>query len=125
MKKKWFAGDFCPRNATCSTENGALIPTNGPKIRTLNLTEPIDQLYTATIEVFENERSFFDAGTEPGEWVKCEGQLLSIPQYMALFSLLGTNYGGDGRTNFGVPDLKNETAGPYYIYREADIGHGR
>ena len=36
----------------------------------------------------------------------CDGQLLSIAQNSALFSLLGTNYGGDGRTTFGLPDLR-------------------
>jgi len=39
-------------------------------------------------------------------WLKCEGQLLPISQYSALFSLLGTTYGGDGRTSFGLPDLR-------------------
>ncbi len=42
----------------------------------------------------------------PDGWALCEGQLLSIAQNTALFSLLGTNYGGDGMTSFGVPDLR-------------------
>lgn len=42
----------------------------------------------------------------PRGWAKCEGQLLPISQYNALFSLLGTTYGGDGRTTFGLPDLR-------------------
>ncbi len=41
----------------------------------------------------------------PRGWAGAEGQLLSIAQYSALFSLLGTTYGGDGRTTFGLPDL--------------------
>ncbi|WGW02973.1 phage tail protein [Tropicibacter oceani] len=40
----------------------------------------------------------------------CQGQLLPIAQYSALFSLLGTFYGGDGRTNFGLPDMRGRTA---------------
>lgn len=36
----------------------------------------------------------------------CQGQIMAISQYSALFSLLGTNYGGDGRTTFGLPDLR-------------------
>jgi microcystin-dependent protein len=36
----------------------------------------------------------------------CSGQLLTIPQHTALFSILGTTYGGDGRTNFALPDLR-------------------
>jgi len=39
-------------------------------------------------------------------WMACEGQLLPISQNQALFSLLGTTYGGDGRTTFGLPDLR-------------------
>jgi len=45
----------------------------------------------------------------PRGWAKCEGQLLSIAQYNALFSLLGTMYGGDGRTTFGLPDLRGRS----------------
>lgn len=43
-------------------------------------------------------------------WAKAEGQLLSIAQNSALFSLLGTMYGGDGRTTFGLPDLRGRSA---------------
>ena len=39
-------------------------------------------------------------------WAQCRGQLLPIQQYTALYSLLGTNYGGDGHTNFALPDLR-------------------
>ena len=42
----------------------------------------------------------------PRGWANCDGQLLSIAQNSALFSLLGTVYGGDGRTTFGLPDLR-------------------
>lgn len=42
----------------------------------------------------------------PRSTVAAKGQLLSISQFSALFSLLGTNYGGDGRTTFGVPNLQ-------------------
>ncbi len=42
----------------------------------------------------------------PKGWALCNGQLLPINQNQALFSLLGTTYGGDGRVNFGLPDLQ-------------------
>ena len=45
----------------------------------------------------------------PKGWASCNGQLLPINQNQALFSLLGTTYGGDGRTNFGLPDLRGRT----------------
>lgn len=46
----------------------------------------------------------------PAGWAKCDGQLLQINDYQALFSLLGTNYGGDGETTFGLPDLRGRVA---------------
>ena len=42
----------------------------------------------------------------PKVWAQCNGQLLPINQNQALFSLLGTTYGGDGRVNFALPDLR-------------------
>lgn len=45
----------------------------------------------------------------PRGWADCSGQLLAISQNSALFSLLGTQYGGDGRTTFGLPDLRGRT----------------
>ena len=42
----------------------------------------------------------------PPGWAPCNGQLLPINQYQALFSILGTNYGGDGRTTFALPDFR-------------------
>ncbi|MGX7835566.1 phage tail protein, partial [Campylobacter fetus subsp. venerealis] len=46
----------------------------------------------------------------PRGWALCQGQLLSIAQNTALFSLLGTMYGGDGRTTFALPDLRGRCA---------------
>jgi len=46
----------------------------------------------------------------PRSWAFCDGQLLAISSNSALFSLLGTNYGGDGRTTFGLPDLRGRVA---------------
>ena len=45
----------------------------------------------------------------PRGWATCAGQLLAISQYSALFSLLGTTFGGDGRTTFGLPDLRGRS----------------
>ncbi len=46
----------------------------------------------------------------PRGWALCDGQLLPIAQHTALFSLLGTTYGGDGRTTFQLPDLRGRAA---------------
>src|SRR4029434_9483133 len=45
----------------------------------------------------------------PKGWALCNGQLLPINQNQALFSLLGTTFGGDGRVNFALPDLRSRT----------------
>ncbi len=51
----------------------------------------------------------FGGNFAPRGWAKCEGQLLAISQNTALFSILGTTYGGDGRTTFGLPDLRGRS----------------
>ena len=43
-------------------------------------------------------------------WALCDGQLLPISSYSALYSILGTTYGGDGRSTFGLPDLRGRVA---------------
>ncbi|MDH3976419.1 MAG: tail fiber protein [Deltaproteobacteria bacterium] len=57
-------------------------------------------------EPFLGEIRIFGFSFNPRGWAYCSGQLLSIGQYSALYSLLGTYYGGDGRSTFGVPDLR-------------------
>ncbi len=52
----------------------------------------------------------FGGNFAPRGWALCDGQLLSIAQNTALFSLLGTIYGGDGRTTFALPDLRGRVA---------------
>jgi len=56
------------------------------------------------------EIRLFGGNFAPREWAYCNGQLLSINANQALFSILGTTYGGDGRTTFGLPDLRGRTA---------------
>lgn len=48
----------------------------------------------------------FGGNFAPRGWAKCDGTLLSVSENQALFSILGTTYGGDGRTTFGLPDLR-------------------
>lgn len=57
-------------------------------------------------EPFLSEIRIFSFGFPPKGWALCNGQLLQINQNQALFSLLGTTYGGDGRVNFGLPNLQ-------------------
>lgn len=57
-------------------------------------------------EPFLSEIRLFPFNFAPKTWAMCNGQLLPISQNQALFSLLGTAYGGDGQVNFGLPDLR-------------------
>src|SRR5215510_2856694 len=57
-------------------------------------------------EPFVGEITIFAFNFAPKGWAFCQGQLLPIAQNTALFSLLGTTYGGDGRTTFALPDLR-------------------
>ncbi|MDZ4678810.1 MAG: tail fiber protein [Saprospiraceae bacterium] len=57
-------------------------------------------------EPFLAEIRIFSFGFAPKGWALCNGQLLPINQNQALFSLLGTNYGGNGQTNFALPNLQ-------------------
>ena len=56
-------------------------------------------------EPFLSEIRIMSFGFPPKGWALCDGQLVPINQNQALFSLLGTTYGGDGRVNFALPDL--------------------
>lgn len=57
-------------------------------------------------EPFLAEIRIFGFTFAPRGWALCDGQILPINQYQSLYSLLGTTYGGDGRTTFGLPDLR-------------------
>src|SRR5215472_12078168 len=52
----------------------------------------------------------FAGNFAPRGWAFCNGQLLSISQNTALFAILGTTYGGNGTTNFGLPNLQGRAA---------------
>lgn len=69
------------------------------------------EAFIGTIQLF----GFFFA---PLNWASCEGQILKITDYQALFALIGNKYGGDGYTTFALPDLRGAEPLPnmkYYI----------
>src|SRR5665213_547465 len=81
-----------------------------------------------SFEPFVAEICIFPFNFAPKGWAVCNGQILPLSQNTALFSLLGTNYGGDGRSNFALPDLQGSVAlhtdqfsggGQYYIGAKA------
>jgi microcystin-dependent protein len=59
---------------------------------------------------FIGEIRMFAGNFAPRDWAFCDGQLLAISQNTALYSLVGTIYGGDGRVTFGLPDLRGRLA---------------
>lgn len=60
-------------------------------------------------EPFLAEIRMFGFNFAPRGWAFCDGQILPINQNQSLYSLLGTTYGGDGRTSFALPDLRGRT----------------
>lgn len=62
------------------------------------------------LEPFVGEICQYPYNFSPKDWAPCHGQLLSIVSNAALFSLLGTTFGGDDRTTFALPDLRPRDA---------------
>lgn len=71
--------------------------------------------YLGTIQLFA-----FDYKDQ--NWMLCDGSLLNRAQNQALFSLIGTKYGGDGMNNFALPDLRNAAPNPNSLYYIAVAG---
>lgn len=61
---------------------------------------------TSADQPFVGEMKWVAFNFAPRGWAQCNGQILQISQYQALFSLLGTTYGGDGRVTFALPDMR-------------------
>ena len=70
---------------------------------------PAEQAISGS-DPFLGQMSWFAGNFAPRGWALCDGQLLSINSNQALFSLLGTTYGGDGRTSFALPDVRSRVA---------------
>jgi microcystin-dependent protein len=70
----------------------------------MTTTPPAMEGYLATISIFAGN-------LVPRGWMFCEGQLMSIAQNTALYSLIGAKYGGDNMTNFKLPDLRDAVPG--------------
>jgi microcystin-dependent protein len=68
---------------------------------------------------FVGEIRMFGGNFPPNGWMFCEGQLLAISEFETLFNLIGTTYGGDGQTNFALPDLRGRL--PVHLGTNAGI----
>lgn len=71
-------------------------------------------------EPFLGEVRLFAFNFPPRGWATCDGQLLPIAQNQALFSILGTTYGGDGRVTFALPDLRGRV--PLHVSAAHPVG---
>ncbi len=71
-------------------------------------------------EPFLSEIRIMSFGFAPKGWAMCNGQLLPINQNQALFSLLGTTYGGNGQTTFGLPNLRGDV--PIHVGQGHTLG---
>lgn len=75
---------------------------------------------SALAEPFLSEIRWVAFNYAPRGWAECNGQLLPINQNQALFSLLGTTYGGDGRVNFALPDMRSRA--PIHVSNGHTLG---
>lgn len=111
-----------PNSPTTSSGNGQSFSNLQPTLATTyaialqgifpsrSLEAPIDgDDASLSSEPFLGQVAQFAGNFAPRGWAKAEGQLLPISQNPALFSILGTTYGGDGRTTFALPDLRGRT----------------
>jgi microcystin-dependent protein len=73
-------------------------------------------------EPFLGEVRIMSFGFAPKGWAVCNGQLLPINQNQALFSLLGTMYGGDGRVTFALPNLQGRTPIHFGNHTQGSVG---
>ncbi|MEA5125688.1 phage tail protein [Xanthomonas floridensis] len=62
------------------------------------------------MDAYTSQIILFAGNYEPEYWAFCDGRQLQINNYMALYSLIGTTYGGDGKTTFNLPDLRGRVA---------------
>ena len=86
-----------------------------------NHTTHASSFTTQTTQPYLGEIMLVSFNYAPRGWALCQGQLLAINQNIALFSILGTQYGGNGQTNFGLPDLRGRSL--VGMGQEPGLGH--
>jgi microcystin-dependent protein len=75
------------------------------------------------MESLVGQITIFPFSLTPSGWALCNGQLLPISQYPALFSLIGTTFGGNGASNFALPNYENQApkGSQYFISLEGNF----
>ncbi len=107
-------------NPTLSTVSHLINPDAGVVTEAYFEEFAIDYPFLAYASIFEptlGEMVLFAGNFAPRGWLLAEGQTLSITNNQSLFAILGTFYGGDGRTTFGLPDMRcfDGDPGPRWI----------
>lgn len=97
---------------TTKTSNDQIIAELSEQVAAMNIA--LEEAKVANemvgVEPFIGEITLFAGNFAPRGYYICDGRLLEINSNQALFSILGTTYGGDGRTSFGIPDLRGRVA---------------
>lgn len=116
-------GSFPGRSSVVDHRQSA--PTQGPAQRPGRPSESAtaddsreDPAEVGPSDQFLGEIRLFGGNYAPRGWALCDGRLLSINEHQALYSVLGTRYGGDGRTEFGLPDLRGQLGVSFIISLE-------
>ncbi|WP_320815318.1 tail fiber protein [Flavobacterium sp.] len=104
--------NWVAKNAVISNTGGNLPMNNIQPFIVVNHIIALQGIFPSRsgTDAFIADIVMFGGNFAPRNWALCDGQLLAISSNTALFSLLGTIYGGDGRTTFGLPDMRGRTA---------------
>jgi hypothetical protein len=111
--------NFCPNHCQCSMNN-ALTPTNGPKAPSIATQDPDQAPYPVESRGFTGDPKH-DPNVGYFSWIPTQGQLVEVSTYTQVFSLIGTNYRGNGRTDFGLPDITDDGNTKYYICMDGEV----
>lgn len=91
---------------TSAYDNSQNTRAEQAEINAMAHPSPLSPLDVQSTDPFIGEIIMFAGNFAPRGWAFCDGTMMPISQNQALFSLLGTTYGGDGRTTFALPDLR-------------------
>src|SRR5919199_646507 len=95
-----------PTASTTRPRSTSAEPSTSTPVRAHNRPAEASERGRSMAEPLLSEIRIMSFNFPPKGWAQCDGQLLPINQNQGLFSLLGTTYGGDGRVNFALPDLR-------------------
>ena len=105
--------NWVAKNAVISNTGGNQSINNMQPFIVINHVIALQGVYPSRSSIYDPtiaEIMMFGGNFAPRGWAFCDGQLLSISANTALYSLIGTTFGGDGSTTFGLPDMRGRTA---------------